>query len=162
MKINKLIAIITSLLITTAVISCGKKDSNSPKVEQISSDADKRILGNWFLFKIPVINDSTGLTIPNHYLTTVMKVENNELTFINSFDNNGIVYCTVQASTNNFKISKDTIELKQDLSAENTQGGFSCKNKVKSFNSKYALESDDILVLTNVESNDVIKINRVK
>ena len=70
--------------------------------------------------------------------------------------------CTVQASTNNFKISKDTIELKQDLSAENTQGGFSCKNKVKSFNSKYALESDDILVLTNVESNDVIKINRVK
>jgi len=58
MKINKLIAIITSFLIATAIISCGKKDSNSPKAEQISSDADKRILGVWDFHKVNIGNEN--------------------------------------------------------------------------------------------------------
>ena len=79
-----------------------------------------------------------------------------------NFSNFDLLIIFIFVTFPSFKISKDTIELKQDLSAENTQDRFSCKNKVESFNSKYAFESDDILVLSSTESDKVIKINRVK
>jgi hypothetical protein len=157
MKINILIAIITSFLITNALISCGKKDSNSPKAEQISSDADKRILGVWDFHKFNIGDEN--------YVSNYTFEFKKDSIISRNFVQNTItkeILCNVEISTSNFYISKDTIEFKEDLETENDLSGYDCVAGFVKSKMNYFFESDDILVLTFIESNNVIKINRIK
>ena len=143
-------SIVAFLLASTALVSCGKKDSNNTAqtASNISKDADSRILGSWKILEKNAIDDKTGEEIPSMKLRLILTIGNDKLSYTSLIIDNNKVTCKAEISTNNFNVSKEKIVINDEKSNTSTPDK----------NTKCSASMGKVTMLYSIESNDVINL----
>lgn len=131
---------------------------NSPVIED---GVDERLFGTWLISDITPV-EPTGFHKPGSHKKVSIILSKDALTKITKNLEKDEVVCEATASVKKFKVTKDQVEIRDEISIGKMAGTYKCSASISKSVYTYKIESDDVVTISDSRNTSQITATRIK